>query len=453
MTMKLVVAFLAATVSCFSQSSGVGTIWTRVSGTLQSGATASGNGTALAVGGLSSASITINCSVACSGGTTINFEGSEDGTNFVAVKAIQLGTDTIAATVLNQGTTITGWALPLGGLVSLRARISAYSTGTITVTASATAAPYTPVVVNTNGIAGTAVLGHVIADSGSTTAATQATGTNLHAVLDTTSTTAVTQATGSNLHAVLDASSAVIGHTIIDTGSTTAVTGNPGVSQSGTWTVQPGNTANTTAWKVDNSAVTQPASIANGSDAATGTTTDARNSATDTTAVSVISVLKQISASVQSPPLVAQALRAPIPMALNVPLGQAALPVYESRPAPNFDPCQGPNKANVPVSTSSNVQLIAGVAGKQIRICGGLLVVTTAGSLSIVEGTGSVCATGIAAVIGSTTAANGPPLAATSGFVLGNGGATNAQAATPGNSICILLTGTGLIAGNIEYAY
>jgi hypothetical protein len=32
------------------------------------------------------------------------------------------------------------------------------------------------------------------------------------------------------------------------------------VTQSGTWTVQPGNTANTTAWKVDGSAVTQPIS-------------------------------------------------------------------------------------------------------------------------------------------------------------------------------------------------
>lgn len=31
-------------------------------------------------------------------------------------------------------------------------------------------------------------------------------------------------------------------------------------SQSGTWTVQPGNTQNTTAWKVDGSAVVQPAS-------------------------------------------------------------------------------------------------------------------------------------------------------------------------------------------------
>lgn len=34
------------------------------------------------------------------------------------------------------------------------------------------------------------------------------------------------------------------------------------VTQSGTWTVQPGNTANTTAWKVDGSAVTQPVSLA-----------------------------------------------------------------------------------------------------------------------------------------------------------------------------------------------
>jgi len=61
-------------------------------------------------------------------------------------------------------------------------------------------------------VAGSAVIGHVIVDTTSTTAVTQATGTNLHAVLDTGSTTAVTQATGTNLHAV------------IDTGSTTAVT-------------------------------------------------------------------------------------------------------------------------------------------------------------------------------------------------------------------------------------
>jgi hypothetical protein len=46
-------------------------------------------------------------------------------------------------------------------------------------------------------------------------------------------------------------------------------------SQSGTWTVQPGNTANTTAWKVDGSAVTQPVSgTVTGNGAANVTATD-----------------------------------------------------------------------------------------------------------------------------------------------------------------------------------
>ena len=52
-----------------------------------------------------------------------------------------------------------------------------------------------------------------------------------------------------------------------------------GATQSGTWTVQPGNTANTTAWKVDGSAVTQPVS---------GTVT--ANAGTGTLAVSLASV-------------------------------------------------------------------------------------------------------------------------------------------------------------------
>jgi len=64
----------------------------------------------------------------------------------------------------------------------------------------------------------------------------------------------VTQATGTNLHAVLDAGSAVIGHVISDAGSVVNATLQAGaavigsVTQSGTWTVQPGNTANTTPW-------------------------------------------------------------------------------------------------------------------------------------------------------------------------------------------------------------
>jgi hypothetical protein len=43
---------------------------------------------------------------------------------------------------------------------------------------------------------------------------------------------------------------------------TQPVSGTVTANQGGTWTVQPGNTANTTAWKVDGSAVTQPVSLA-----------------------------------------------------------------------------------------------------------------------------------------------------------------------------------------------
>jgi len=45
-------------------------------------------------------------------------------------------------------------------------------------------------------------------------------------------------------------------------GGQTVTVGNASipVTESGTWTVQPGNTPNTTAWKVDGSAVTQPVS-------------------------------------------------------------------------------------------------------------------------------------------------------------------------------------------------
>lgn len=55
------------------------------------------------------------------------------------------------------------------------------------------------------------------------------------------------------------------GHVNIADGGNSITVDNGGTfaaqaAQSGTWTVQPGNTANTTAWKVDGSAVTQPVS-------------------------------------------------------------------------------------------------------------------------------------------------------------------------------------------------
>lgn len=58
----------------------------------------------------------------------------------------------------------------------------------------------------------------------------------------------------------LAAGSAIIGKAGIDQ-TTPGTTNLVAAGQNGTWTVQPGNTANTTAWKVDGSAVTQPVSF------------------------------------------------------------------------------------------------------------------------------------------------------------------------------------------------
>lgn len=108
------------------------------SGTLQNGATATGNGSTLTVNGYSGAQFTVNCSVACTGGTTITLEGTEDGTNYVTLKKAQrVGASDIGGVIVNQGTTPTVWYVPVAGFQSVRARISAYSAGTITVTGRA----------------------------------------------------------------------------------------------------------------------------------------------------------------------------------------------------------------------------------------------------------------------------------------------------------------------------
>lgn len=99
--------------------------------TMQNAAVASGNGTVITVDGQAGTVLTVNCS-GCSGGTTVNFEGQNDGTNFFSLFAIQQGNGAIALNTTTAG--VTGWYIPASGLKQVRARISAYSAGTITVT-------------------------------------------------------------------------------------------------------------------------------------------------------------------------------------------------------------------------------------------------------------------------------------------------------------------------------
>lgn len=105
---------------------------------LQSGATAVGNGTELQI-----TTPTINMGVAVLqiegiNGDTITFEATLDGSTWYAVRGINLNTGAVATTATADGL----WEFPVAGLLKLRARISTYGSGTITVVAMAS--PYSP---------------------------------------------------------------------------------------------------------------------------------------------------------------------------------------------------------------------------------------------------------------------------------------------------------------------
>jgi hypothetical protein len=109
---------------------------TSVSATLQSAAVATGTGTVFNIDGYSSVILTVS-------GTfvgTILFEGTENGTIYSSLSALQLGTTNVGST-----TTTTGlFEITVSGLVNIRANITAYTSGSITVTGHAVAVPYAP---------------------------------------------------------------------------------------------------------------------------------------------------------------------------------------------------------------------------------------------------------------------------------------------------------------------
>lgn len=99
-------------------------------------------------------------------------------------------------------------------------------------------------------------------------------------------------------------------------------------------------------------------------------------------------------------------------------------------------------------SQTASAQLVAGVASQRIYLCAVILITAADQSISLVEGTGSVCATGIAAVMGGTTA---------SMALVANGGLSSVAAfpwistATNANALCLLQSGSGNVSGVITY--
>ena len=223
------------------------------------GQTTGGGGGAVAVKVTPSGAL--NCAVTAADGDV--FVRSANASTFPVTATLSAETTKVIGTV-NQGTSpwvisgaVTNTVLSVVGggteATAQRVTLASDSTGVITVKQSTAA--------------------NLLATVSIAAAQTLATVTTVGTV---SAVTAITNAlpTGSNVigHVINDASSAVIGHIIADSGSTTAVTG---------------NVAST---------------VADGANVTLGAKADAKSTATDTTAISIMSVLKQISASVQAPP-------------------------------------------------------------------------------------------------------------------------------------------------------
>lgn len=116
---------------------------------------------------------------------------------------------------------------------------------------------------------------------------------------------------------------------------------------------------------------------------------------------------------------------------------------------PITDPCDGVLATTVPISITADTVVISAVASTKNYICNITIVAGAAEIVSITEGTGSTCASGEVAIVGSTTDANGMSFAANGGFVNTktiSGIGTNVDT-------CLNVSGSNRVAGFLTYVH
>ena len=123
--------------------------------------------------------------------------------------------------------------------------------------------------------------------------------------------------------------------------------------------------------------------------------------------------------------------------------------------SPNSLGCAGASIANTTstaISLTANTQIINGGSSKQTYICAINIVSAGAENIALVEGTGTTCGTGSAGLAGGTSAATGWNFAANGGLAIGNGLGVIARTATAADNVCLLISGSGQVSGNVVWA-
>lgn len=217
------------------------------------------------------------------------------------------------------------------------------------------------------------------------------------------------------------------------------------------------------------------------SDVTQGCKADAKSTATDTTPITIMSVLKQVSASVQAAAAsLATAVTSLGSIVTNTTgastaanqttanTSLATIATNSAAPVPaqsnttsvvnignvgqtNGDPCSTQAHVYTPVNlaTAATTVLVSGVSAKKKYICGVMLKNNAANNVALFSGSGSACGTSPHSVMGGQTTGAGFILAANDGFVAGTG--TNAVAATTTNAddLCIALSASSQVSGYI----
>lgn len=144
-----------------------------------------------------------------------------------------------------------------------------------------------------------------------------------------------------------------------------------------------------------------------------------------------------------------------LPLLLIIPIALGIASVWLTSPKPvaaqaTFGPFQCSN--NFAISGTASLQLVtAADTSSFIYICAFMVGTPgTAESGSVVEGTGTTCATNTKAVIGATTSA-GFPIGA-SPVQQGGGVGFIAKTQVAGDNLCLLVSGAAAIGGNVTYA-
>jgi hypothetical protein len=106
----------------------------------------------------------------------------------------------------------------------------------------------------------------------------------------------------------------------------------------------------------------------------------------------------------------------------------------------------------ISITSATTTLMVTGVASRQVHICAMHVVTAIANNVALVEGTGATCGTGTAGMAGGSTAANGWNFAANGGIALGAGFGDIMTTATAGDSVCIITSAAGPLAGFIKYA-